>query len=41
MIELDELLVGPVILVNVPDLEFLWLDNLPKRWSQSMETTPP
>jgi hypothetical protein len=32
MIDLDELLriAGPVILVDVPDLEFLWPNNLPK-----------
>jgi hypothetical protein len=32
MIDLDELLriVEPVILVDVPDLEFLWSDNLPE-----------
>jgi hypothetical protein len=43
MIDLDELLeiVGPVILVDVPSLEFLWLDNLPERWSQSTKTVPP
>jgi hypothetical protein len=42
MIELDELLgvAGPVILVDVPDLEFLWPDNLPERWSQSTEIAP-
>jgi hypothetical protein len=43
MIDLDELLriVGPVILVDVPNLEFLWPNNLPERWSQSTETVPP
>jgi hypothetical protein len=32
MIDLDELLriAGPVILVDVPGLEFLWPDNLPE-----------
>jgi hypothetical protein len=43
MIDLDELLgiAGPIILIDVPDLEFLWPDNLLERWSQSTETTPP
>jgi hypothetical protein len=43
MIDLDELfgIPEPVILVNVPDFEFLWLDNLPERWSQSTKTAPP
>jgi hypothetical protein len=43
MIDLDELLEvdGPVILVDVPDLEFLWPDNLPERRSQCTETVPP
>jgi hypothetical protein len=43
MVDLDELLgiAGTIILVDMPDLEFFWLDNLPERWSQSTETTPP
>jgi hypothetical protein len=43
MIDLDEFLkiVGPIILVDVPGLEFFWLDNLPELWSHSTETTPP
>jgi hypothetical protein len=43
MIELNELLriVGPIILVEVFSLEFIWPDNLPERWSQSMKTAPP
>jgi hypothetical protein len=40
---MDELLriVGSIILVDVPGLEFLWPDNLPKRWSQSTKIAPP
>jgi hypothetical protein len=32
MVDLDELLriVGAIILVDMPDLEFIWLDNLPE-----------
>jgi hypothetical protein len=43
MIDLDELLgiARPVILVDVPGLKFLCLDNVPEQWSQSAETTPP
>jgi hypothetical protein len=43
MIDLDELfeIAGPIILVDVPNLEFLWLDNLPEWWSQSTKTVPP
>jgi hypothetical protein len=43
MLDLDELFktAGPVIFVDVSSLEFLWLDDLPEWWSQSMETTPP
>jgi hypothetical protein len=43
MIDLDELfeIAGPIILVDVPNLEFLWLDNLPEWWSQSTKTAPP
>jgi hypothetical protein len=43
MIQPDELLgiVGPFILVDVSGLELLWPDNLPERWSQSIETAPP
>jgi hypothetical protein len=43
MIDLDEFLkiAGPIILVDVPDLEFFWLDNLPELWRHSTETTPP
>jgi hypothetical protein len=43
MIDPNELIrvVGPAILVDVLELEFFWPDNLPKRWSQGTETTPP
>jgi hypothetical protein len=43
MINLDELfrIARPIILVDVPSLEFLWSDTLPEWWSQSMKTTPP
>jgi hypothetical protein len=43
MIELDEFLrvVGSVILIDVPGLEFLWADNLSEQWSQSTKTAPP
>jgi hypothetical protein len=43
MIDLDELfkIAGLIILVDVPNLEFLWLDNLPERWSQGTKTAPP
>jgi hypothetical protein len=43
MIDLDEFLgiAGPIILVDVPGLEFLWPDNLPERWSQSTKIIPP
>jgi hypothetical protein len=43
MIDLDKLfrIVGPIILVDVPSLEFLWPDNLPEWWSQSTKTAPP
>jgi hypothetical protein len=43
MIDLDELLriTGPIILVDVPGLEFIWLDNLPEQWSQSTEIDLP
>jgi hypothetical protein len=43
VIDLDELLriIGPVILVDVSSLEFLWLDNLPEWWSQSTKAAPP
>jgi hypothetical protein len=32
MIDLDELIgiAGPIILVEVPSLEFIWLENLPE-----------
>jgi hypothetical protein len=32
MVDLDELLriAGAIILVDMPDLEFIWLDNLPE-----------
>jgi hypothetical protein len=32
MIDLEEFfgIAGPVILIDAPDLEFLWLDNLPE-----------
>jgi hypothetical protein len=42
MIDMDELfgITGPIILVNVPSLEFLWPDDLPEWWSQSIETAP-
>jgi hypothetical protein len=29
------------LLVDVSALEFIWLDNLSERESQSMKTTPP
>jgi hypothetical protein len=43
MVGLDELLrvAGAIILVDMPDLEFIWLDNLLEQWIQSMETVPP
>jgi hypothetical protein len=43
MIDLDEFfrIVEPIILVNVPNLKFLWPDDLPEWWSQSTEITPP
>jgi hypothetical protein len=43
MIDLDELLriAGLIILVDAPALEFIWPDNLPELWNQSIETTPP
>jgi hypothetical protein len=43
MIDLDELfgIAGPIILIDVPSLEFLWPDDLPEWWSQSMKTAPP
>jgi hypothetical protein len=43
MIDLDEFLgiAGPVTLVDVPGLEFLWPDNLPERWIQSTKIIPP
>jgi hypothetical protein len=43
MIDLDELIgiAGPVILVEVPSLKFIWLENLPEWWSQSTEITLP
>jgi hypothetical protein len=43
MVNLDELLriAGAVILVDMPNLEFIWPDNLPKRWSWSTKTAPP
>jgi hypothetical protein len=43
MINLDEFLgiVGLVILVDVPDLEFLWPDNVPEWWRQSTKIAPP
>jgi hypothetical protein len=43
MIDLDEFfgIAGPVILVNVLNLEFLWPDDLPEWRSQSTKTTPP
>jgi hypothetical protein len=43
MIDLDELLgiARPIIFVVVLGLEFLWLDNLLERWSQSTDTTTP
>jgi hypothetical protein len=32
MVDLDELfgIVGPIILIDVPNLEFLWPNNLPE-----------
>jgi hypothetical protein len=43
MIDLDEFfgIAGPVILVNVLNLEFLWPDDLLEWRSQSTKTTPP
>jgi hypothetical protein len=43
MVDLNELLrvAGAIILVDMPDLEFIWVNNLPERWSQSTETTLP
>jgi hypothetical protein len=43
MVDLNELLgiVGAIILVDVLSLEFIWLDNLLERWSQSTKITPP
>jgi hypothetical protein len=43
MIDLDEFfgVAGPIILVDVPSLELLWLDHLPEWWSQSTETAYP
>jgi hypothetical protein len=43
MVGLDELLgvAGSIILVDMPDLEFIWPDNLLEQWIQSMETVPP
>jgi hypothetical protein len=43
MIELDELfkIVGPIILINVPNLKLLGLDDMPKWWSQSTKIVPP
>jgi hypothetical protein len=43
MIDLDEFygFVGPIILVDVPNLEFFWLGDVPKWWSQSTKTTLP
>jgi hypothetical protein len=43
MIDLDEFfeIVGSIIFVDVPSLEFLWPPDLPERSSQSMETAPP
>jgi hypothetical protein len=43
VIDLDEHfgIAGPIILVDMLSLEFLWPDNLPEWWCQSMETTPP
>jgi hypothetical protein len=43
MVGLDELLrvAGAIILVDMPDLEFIWLDNLLEQWIQSTETVPP
>jgi hypothetical protein len=43
MIDLDELfgIARPVILVDVPSLEFLWSDDLSEWQRQSTETAPP
>jgi hypothetical protein len=43
MVGLDELLrvAGAIILVDMPDLEFIWLDNLLEQWIQSTKTVPP
>jgi hypothetical protein len=43
MVGLDELLgvAGAIILVDMPDLEFIWPDNLLEQWIQSTETAPP
>jgi hypothetical protein len=43
MIDLDELfeIARPIILVDVPNLEFLWPDNLPEWWNQSTEIVSP
>jgi hypothetical protein len=40
MIDMDELfrIARPIILVDVPSLEFLWADDLSEWWSQVMET---
>jgi hypothetical protein len=43
VVDLDKLLkiVVAIILIDVPGLEFIWPDNLPERWSQSMKITLP
>jgi hypothetical protein len=40
MIDMDEpfRIARPIILVDVPSLEFLWADDLSEWWSQVMET---
>jgi hypothetical protein len=43
MVDLNELLriTGAIILVDMSGLEFIWPDNLPEQWSQTMEIAPP
>jgi hypothetical protein len=43
VVDLDELfgVAESVILVDVPNLEFFWPDDLSEWWSQSTKTAPP